>query len=61
MKKFINKILSKLKINDEPKQEAGLIVSFVAFGTGIWWLSPAASLIICGLIGMLFFYPRGGN
>lgn len=47
------------KIADETVQELALIAFFCMFGVGVWWIMPALSFIICGLMGMYFFYPRG--
>lgn len=46
---------------EETKQEICLVFFFMVFGAGLWLFAPALSLTICGLLGMLFFYPRKGR
>lgn len=60
LKKGLKKLIPRPKIKDETIQELGLIAFFCMFGVGLWWVNPALSFIICGLMGMWFCYPRGG-
>lgn len=58
------KLIPKLPyINAEKTEtfvrETGLILFFCMFGVGLWWVNPALSFIICGLMGMWFTFPRG--
>ncbi len=59
LKEWFKTALPKPRIRDETVQEIGLIAFFCMFGAGLWLVKPALCFIICGLMGMFFFYPRG--
>jgi len=51
--------LKRPHFTDEFKQELGLIGFFCLFGVGLYLINISLCFIICGLMGIFFFYPRG--
>lgn len=40
-------------------RETGLLLFFLMFGAGLYLINLSLCLIVCGLMGMWFCFPRG--
>ncbi len=41
-------------------RETGFLLFFIMFGAGLYLINLSLCLIVCGLMGLWFCYPRGG-